>query len=130
MSEKFRHFPHHARDASRSPTSTGRRVSQVSRLRAHAAQYRRQAGRARGRTRSSCNAACRGEPVNCIALLRVEAKFVGRPPLDLVACARLLSRAHAAHAAHALDLGARRVSPIAEAKHGRRLDRVQGLDQL
>ncbi|KQP60536.1 hypothetical protein ASF52_09510 [Methylobacterium sp. Leaf112] len=63
--------------------------------------------------------------MNCIALQRVEAKFAGRPPLDLVACARLLSRAHAAHA---LDLGTRRVPPCVEAKHARRVVRVQGLD--
>ena len=65
--------------------------------------------------------------MNSIALQRVEAKFAGRPPLDLVSCARLLSRAHAAHA---LDLGARRVPLCTEAKHARRLRRVPGLDQF
>lgn len=63
--------------------------------------------------------------MNSIALQRVEARFAGRPPLDLVACARLLSRAHAAHA---LDLGAKHVPPCAEARHGRKLGRIQGLD--
>lgn len=63
--------------------------------------------------------------MNSVAFARIERAFAQRPPLDLVACARCLSRAHAAHA---LDLGAKRVPLHAEAAHGRKVERVRGLD--
>lgn len=60
-----------------------------------------------------------------VAFARIEARFADRPPLDLVACARTLSRGHAAYA---IELtGERAPSRSAEAR-GRQIARAHELD--
>lgn len=65
--------------------------------------------------------------MNSTAFSRIEARFAGRPPLDLVACARVLSRGHAAHAT---ELGTRRGPSRSQGTHERYLARAHEFDRF